>query len=409
MFVAYRWHPATCAAWLVVTAASLEMTAVDLIGPQAFFATIAIVKGAGIGLAVLAILRYGPRWDMFNPAWAWLAMFLTGMAHGLWPGLTAAESLRSLVGSVAPFAFGFSRLSRHWAQAIIRAATLAPLPSLAASAMLDAAGIRPMFVDSGGLRLAGLGHPAFLAGICQTASYAALIELYRTGHRRDALLLGVNLLLLLLTGARAPLTLALTVAGLTLLLVGSPAMPARRRLLALLAGTTLLPVIAVLLLGFLPNDLSALRAFQVLTEHLGNLSGRQLLWPRFEQAAAASWWVGWGVGAGNAILPPGGMLADLLQTRAAHNEYLRIAVEGGQVGRALMIALFVLWVRQRTAPLCPPERRIMRLVFLAFAVHALTDNLLISTPACVFFAFAIAVFARGAWEQYEAETAARPP
>ncbi len=35
----------------------------------------------------------------------------------------------------------------------------------------------------------------------------------------------------------------------------------------------------------------------------------------------------------------------------------------------------------------------MRLVFVAFAAHASTDNVLISTTACVFFAFATAVFA----------------
>jgi hypothetical protein len=52
-------------------------------------------------------------------------------------------------------------------------------------------------------------------------------------------------------------------------------------------------------------------------------------------------------------------------------------------------------VRSHTARLALAERRIMRLVFLAAAVHALTDNLLISTPACVLFAFATAVFVRG--------------
>jgi hypothetical protein len=36
---------------------------------------------------------------------------------------------------------------------------------------------------------------------------------------------------------------------------------------------------------------------------------------------------------------------------------------------------------------------IMRLVFLAFAAHAYTDNVLIATTGCVFFAFATAVFA----------------
>ena len=48
----------------------------------------------------------------------------------------------------------------------------------------------------------------------------------------------------------------------------------------------------------------------------------------------------------------------------------------------------------------------MRLAFAAFAVHAYTDNVLIATTACVFFAFAIAVFARGARER-EAHAAGR--
>lgn len=394
-FLAYRFNPGCCAVWLVLTGASLEMAASDIIGPQAFYPTIAIAKGLGIALAALAILRYGPRLDLLNPAWAWVAMFVTGLAHGLWPGMTVVDSLRSLVGSVAPFAFGFSRLSRAWSQTIIRATVVAPLLSVGAGAVLDGAGLRPLFIESGGWRLAGLGHPAFLAGVCQTATYAALLELYRTGRHRDAVLLAANLLLLLLTGARAPLTLALAVVGLSLILVPSPALPVRLRLLGVLGGAALVPVAAVLLLGLVPNELDEVRAFQVLTENVADLSGRLLLWPRFEQAAAGSWWVGWGVGAGNAILPPEGPVAQLLHTRAAHNEYLRVAAEGGQLGRALLILMFVLWVRQRTAPLAPWDRAIMRLVFLAFAIHAVTDNLLISTPACVFFAFVAAVFARG--------------
>jgi hypothetical protein len=35
----------------------------------------------------------------------------------------------------------------------------------------------------------------------------------------------------------------------------------------------------------------------------------------------------------------------------------------------------------------------MRLVFIAFAAHAVTDNVLISTPASVLFSFIAAVFA----------------
>jgi len=398
IFLAFRFTPVFTAAWLLVTAASLEMTAVDLLGADAYQPTIALIKAAGIGLAVVAVLRYGPRLDPFNPAFAWLAMFMGGLTHGLWPGLTPGESLRSLVGSVAPFTFGFSRLSRGWARAIIRTTCWAPVLTVAAGGVVAAGGLRPLFVNSGGWRLSGLGHPAFLAGVCETAVYACLIELYREGRRRDLMLLGANLLLLLLTGARAPLTLGLAVVGLSLVLVRSAAFPARYRLLLILSGAAALPLVGALAFGLLPTDASAVRAFQVLTTNLGNLSGRQLLWPNFEQAAAGSPWLGWGVGAGNAIIPQGDPVAKLLQTWAAHNEYLRIEVEGGQIGRALLVVWLFLWVRRHTAPLCRSDCAIMRLVFVALAVHAFTDNVLISTPACVLFAFASAVFARGELE-----------
>ena len=61
--------------------------------------------------------------------------------------------------------------------------------------------------------------------------------------------------------------------------------------------------------------------------------------------------------------------------------------------------LFVLWVVHHTRRLRRTDRVIMRLVFVAFAAHAYTDNVLIATTACVFFAFATAVFARGARER----------
>ena len=136
------------------------------------------------------------------------------------------------------------------------------------------------------------------------------------------------------------------------------------------------------------------RLFNVLNGEAGNLSGRELLWPPFERAAEASPWFGWGVGAGNAIIPPDSELARMIQSWAAHNEYLRLSVEGGQLGRALLIGMFVLWVVTHTRQLCRTDRIIIRLALAAFAVHAYTDNVLIATTACVFFAFTTGVFAR---------------
>ncbi len=387
--VAFRHTIAFCVAWLLLAGATLEMTLADLVGPAAFETTVAVVKTAELGLALLCVVRYGFRPDVFNPAFGFVAMFSAGLVFGLHPGLTPADSLRSLVGSIAPFAFAFSQVPPRWGGAVVRATMWVPLLSVAGGAVLDLAGLRPEFFDYGGERLAGLGHPALLAGFCLTAIYACLIELYRDGRSRWLLLLAANFLILVLTGARAPLVYAIVVSALTLGFLGSGVFPRKHRIMLLLAGASLLPLLAVV-----AHDLPTVRLFNVLSSAPGDFSGRELLWPPFEQAAAAAPWFGWGVGAGNAIIPHDSELALIIQSWAAHNEYLRMLVEGGQVGRGLLIALFVLWVAQRTRRLCRTDKVIIRLAFVAFAAHAYTDNVLIATTACVFFTFATGVFAR---------------
>jgi O-antigen ligase len=387
--LAFRHVAAFCVAWLLLTGCTLEMTLIDLIGPSAFQPTIAVVKAMEVALAVLCALRWGVRWDWCNPALGFVVMAASGMAHGLYPGLSVADSLRSLAGSVAPFAFFFCRLPRGWAGSIIRATVWCPLTVVALGVGADALDLRPLFIDSGGARLAGLGHPAFLAGVTLAAVYAALVELYRDARPRDLGLLLANLTILFLTGARAPMACAVAVIGLSVTFVPSPRFSSRYRLLTVLAGAAVLPVLLLL-----ASELTAARLFRLWDSDIGNLSGRQYLWPAFEAAAAGSPWLGWGVGAGNLIISPESDVAQLLHTWAAHNEYLRIEVEGGRLGRALLIGLFVVWVTRHTARLVVSERWIMRFAFIALAAHAATDNVLISTPACVLFAFVAAVFAR---------------
>jgi O-antigen ligase len=195
------------------------------------------------------------------------------------------------------------------------------------------------------------------------------------------------------TGARAPLAYGVAVCLITLLFVPSARVPWRRRLGLLLTLAALLPVLAAL-----AGELAGVRLFNVLSNEPRDLSGREILWPLFEAAANRSPWIGWGVGAGNAIVPADGDVAKLLGTFAAHNEYLRIRVEGGWIGLALLIGCLTAWVWTHSARLRGTDRAIMRLVFAAFALHAFTDNVLISTSACVLFTFVSAVFARGALE-----------
>ncbi len=389
LLLAWRHTTLFCVAWLVIASASLEMTLNDLVGTEMYQTTIAVVKGAEIGLAVLCALRFGFRTDPLSPAWAYLAMLAAGMAHGLYPGLTPIDSVRSLIGSVVPFAFCFCRLPRSWAEAMIGAMKWCPLIVVLACIPLDFAGIRPLFVDSGGARLAGLGHPAFLAGVCLPAIYACLIELYRDGRSVDLGLLAANGSILVLTGARAPLAYAVAVMAASLMTIRSRVFSPASRLMFVLIGGAVVP----LLIG-LASEFSDVRLFNVVLNETANLSGRDLLWPAFQDAAEQSPWFGWGIGAGNVIIPPTGHVALTLHTWAAHNEYLRMQVEGGYVGRTLLIVLFAAWVWANTRYLRTSDRMIMRFAFVAFACHAFTDNVLISTPACVLFAFATAVFVR---------------
>jgi O-antigen ligase len=388
--LAYLHPTAFCVLWLLITGASLEMTLNELVGTETYQATIAVIKGLEIILAVLCAARFGVRGDLFSPVWAYGAMLVFGLAHGFYPGLTLADSVRSLIGSAAPFAFCFCRVPRGWADAMITAAKWCPALVVLACVPLDVAGIRPLFIDSGGARLAGLGHPAFLANVCLPAVYACLIQVYRTGRAGDLWLLAGNLLILVLTGARAPLAYAVVVTAISLVSIRSEVFSRRRRLWLILAGGAAMPVLALL-----AGDFAGIRLFNVVANETANLSGRDILWPAFEAAAARSPWVGWGIGAGNLVIPPTGEIAQTLHTWAAHNEYLRMEVEGGQIGRFLLIALFAAWTITHTRDLAPSDRRIMRLAMLAFACHAATDNVLISTPACVLFAFATAVFAGG--------------
>lgn len=390
-----------CVFWLFAIGLTPDMWAGDLLGAGTAVAIVAALKVSGLVLVALAMARYGPAWDGFNPGFAFAAMFCAGLLHGLHPNLDLAESVRTLLGSIAPFAFGFVRLPRSWSRAVIGAVLCMPLASVLLGAGLAAAGLRPLLVEGAGLRLQGAGHPAFLGGFALTAACAALLELLRTGRARYLAWLLLNLMILLLSGARAPLAVAVGVIGLALLLAPAPAFPWPRRIPLLLGGA-----IAALGLLALADTLGTIRIFTLLGGDAENLSGRDAIWPLFQAAWDASPWWGWGVGAGKMLIAPETPLARLLGTTAAHNEYLRIGVDGGSIGLALLVVFFLLWAISHLRALHGADRWVMVLVLLGFAVHSATDNTLIATTSSVLFAWIIAVFARAAAAPFVPETSA---
>lgn len=379
-------HPRQAAIlWILALETSPDSWLDRLAGMAQHETIIGLLKAFGLVLALAMALRHGLRRDRYNPAFAFAAMFLTGLAHGLYPGLTLLSSLRSLIGSASPFLFSFLRLPADFRAAVIRATFWGPLGAVGCGAVLAALGLDHMYVfEQGALRLGATGEPPFLAGFALIGVYAALVACAGSPNRAAIAALLVNLAIILLTGARMPLAIAsfeilalLILQGRILLLAGAGAMAAGALLFSGWLG--FLRVIDLTQLG-----------------EAASLSNRDMVWPYFQGAFLASPWLGWGVGAGKIIIPVTSQLNAVLGTNAAHDEYLRIGAEGGLFGLALLIALIALWVWRGSAPMAPAQRLMVRLIFIGFAIHSATDNTMIATTSSVFFIWASCIFANPA-------------
>ncbi len=396
--VVLRLPVAACAFWVLLAGTTPEVWFADIHAGTESIAT-ALVKVSGLGLVGICILRYGLTIDLFNPGFAYLLIFMIGLGHGLYPTLTIGDSLRTLIGSAAPFAFCFSRLSRRWCAAVIESAIWVPTLILGLGAVMALLGLRPfLFPDEGGsVRLGGTTLPAFLGGFAMAAFYACLIELYRTGRNRYLYLLVLNFVILFGSGARSPLGCAVVVGAVAFFAIRSEGFTLRKRVFPLLMGVLMLPIL--LLIAATSNSI------RLLTVLSGNnaegLSGRDIIWPFFEAVFAGSPMFGWGLGTGKLVVDPDSLTAKLLGTTAAHNEYLRMGCEGGYVGIALLMTFMALWTWRWSRGMARSDRIIVRLIMVGFAVQSITDNTLIAPTASVLFTWMTALFARGAIEARE--------
>jgi hypothetical protein len=374
-------YPRTCCVlWILALETSPDSWLDNLIGEHETI--IGCMKAFGLVLAAIFALRYGVKRDRYNPGFAFGIMFAIGLMHGLYPGLSLLASTRSLIGSAGPFLFGFVRLPPSLIRAISRAAIWGPLFTVGFGGVLALTGLDDMYdITDGVLRLGASGEPPFLAGFALVGIYAGLMEYLNAPRRRDALMVFVNLVIILLTGARMPLALAVAVIFVLLIL---------QRRLMLLAATGAVVCLGVMFL----NTIRFLRVVDLAqVGKASDLSHRDLVWPYFQSAFQSSPFVGWGVGAGKVIIPVTSYLTSLIGTNAAHDEYLRIGSEGGVFGLALLIALIFLWVKRGSAALPAEQGWLMRLIFVAFAVHSATDNTLIATTSSAFFIWVSSVFA----------------
>lgn len=358
--------------------ADLGVTA-DMVVPQ---------KLMMVGLAGLLVARFGLRADLANPILPFGALFAITSARPYGFGLTFGETARSFIGTVAPWTLGFARMPLYIAAAFLTMIELLPLIQVAVGALLEAGGIRTL-LDLGG-RLRALKNPPTLAHFSLWAIVVGTSQLLRTGRMRHMVLLGLNGLILLATGARAPTAYAALFCGACLLFMPTPRFGGWRRMLVLLAS-------AVVLVAGL-TAMMTMGPIRALDSETG-ASGRDLIWPLFVDAIRAEPFFGNGIGAARFVLDEEDPLAQLIGTTAAHNEYLRIATDVGLVGLAAFFASMVAWCLALSRPLVRRERFMLRFAFVIYAALSITDNTIISLTSLVFVSFVTAFSARGVAEQ----------
>ncbi|MBK1658510.1 O-antigen ligase family protein [Paracraurococcus ruber] len=343
------------------------------------------LKTIPFALAGLLLLRYGVSREINWPFITWTA--IAGLSLAILPiGQVASNSdmLRSFIGSAAPFVLAFAVAPRRFWTLLIRGAAILPIVSALAGFVAGTIGFWPTF-DMGG-RFQGLHTPPFLAGFCVTAVFAATLE-YLRGFRPIWLAVaGLDLAILLLTQARAPLIATGIFLGLVFLLSGRDIFPLRRKVDMVMGG--LVP--GLIMLG--PAIYYALGRF---TEMAGDASGRDIIWPYFIDAIKARPFFGFGLGAGKLIVNPEDPTIRLLGSNAAHNEYLRLSVDAGIVGCAAIFLSIIAWI-WIGARKCPPaERLVLRAALVAALLHSGFDNTLIASTALMQFTFFTAAMARG--------------
>ena len=362
----------------------------------------AVVKLVPFALAASLILRYGFASAINWPFLAFAAIAALSLAIlPMGQVIGTGEMIRSFVGSTAPFALGFALAPRSVWTALVRGAALVPVISAVTGLASDVAGFYPAFDRFG--RFQGLHSPPFLAGFCTTAIFAAVLE-YLRGFRPLWLILGgLNLAILLATQARAPLVAAALFLALVFLLSDRRVFPLRRKVDLLMGGM----VPALLLLG--PFLAYALRRF--INDGAGggglNFSGRDIIWPYFIEAIEARPLFGFGLGAGKLIVDPEDPTIRLLGSNAAHNEYLRLSVDAGVVGCALIFVSIIAWIWGGTRRAAPADALVLRAALVAVLLHSGFDNTLIASTAVMQFSFFAAALARARIEQRAADAARR--
>ena len=302
------------------------------------------------------------------------------------PGLTTKQTAASL----ATLCLGWLVFAINWDwrrdRRLLKALTWVPILSVLTGFVLQTAGILTLFRHSTPPRLEGATIAAWLGALGLYSAMACLV-LYRREQWRLAKWLGsINVIILGATLTRGAI-LALAIAAIPLL-----ARFIRHQLsLKGTAGLTKLAITAViaiagataLISGIIQRNENAGTydvARSAVTHEIA--SGRLQAWTFVYKQAKINLAFGRGIGAGPIV---GKIPGSPEGFTAQHNEYLRVLLEDGVVGGAILLTVIIttFFSTVRRAPI--QVHTDLAAAAVAFAIFAVTENTLTAAPLAVAF------------------------
>jgi len=356
-----------------------------------------------LGAFIPPIVRYGIRPVMnYGIAAIFLMAALTFVAITPYPGLTPMQTVKSLVGLALPFALFNMKLQRKWIDGHLAFIAVFPLISLFLGLMGEIFGLRnvigyPWHVVSleftGAQRLAGINIPAYLAFYCYISFFVCLYEAIALKRRGFYVLGGITLLILVFTGTRTPSVCAILMAGIGIFFSSGRDLRGSSKFVVSVLGITFLAGILAL---YWPELQTRMTGHDSDPNAIVNTSGRAGMWAYLMGIYEVNQIFGRGLGTGAIALLD---VDDPSFGTAAHNEYIRLLVDGGIVGLISYITGLVALLIQEGRFLNRTQGVFITALFVSFALYSFTDNTISSPPAVVLFYAVALVMAKARYER----------
>jgi len=356
--------------------------------------------------AVPMILRYGVNWRINGPLFAILLFLATSLVFGdVHPALSQFQIAKSLIALLIPWLFLNVKFDDKTVDGLLLGIALMPIISVLAAIPVEMTGALNRIGEpfqtiqsdyTGAARLTGMNYPAFLAFFGYVSFLVCLYKMVIENRRGFIFLLLLNLALIIFSGTRMPSLLAVMLAGLMIFFASKETLKGASKVNLLLLGLVFVSVVMV----FYWPQLEA-RMFAQTSDSAVNLSGRDEIWSYFLAAFHESPVFGKGVGAGVVLLED----VIIYSSTAAHNEYLRLLVDGGIVGLLLYIGGVVVHLAFDAKYLTRDEKVLIFGFFFLLAIYSLTDNALTAPPTLV-MGLVVAIFLQKARRKHAERTAA---